>query len=199
MACLAHAQEEKGWLPPRPSRPSPTISACRPSRPTRWLPSCNMYDLKPVGKYKITGLHQPALRLVRRLPRRGIPEQKKLGIGYGETTPDGKFTLKEGECMGACGYAPVMIVNNRRCAATCIPSRSTSSSRVQIMAMLGAINPVLMAGLDGDNTWRLKDYVGRGGYQQLKRILESKMSQEDVISEVKSPSCAARRRGFRPA
>mgnify|MGYP003594714214 FL=1 len=53
------------------------------------------------------------------------------------------------------------------------------------MAMLGAINPVLMAGLDGDNTWRLKDYVARGGYQQLKRILESKMSQEDVISEVK--------------
>ena len=53
------------------------------------------------------------------------------------------------------------------------------------MAMLGAINPVLMAGLDGDNTWRLKDYVARGGYAQLKRILESKMTQEDVISEVK--------------
>ena len=39
--------------------------------------------------------------------------KKKLGIGYGETTADGKFTLKEGECMGACGDAPVMIVNNR--------------------------------------------------------------------------------------
>ena len=39
--------------------------------------------------------------------------QKKLSIGYGETTADGKFTLKEGECMGACGDAPVMIVNNR--------------------------------------------------------------------------------------
>jgi NADH-quinone oxidoreductase subunit E len=40
--------------------------------------------------------------------------QKKLGIGYDETTPDGKFTLKQGECMGACGDAPVMIVNNRK-------------------------------------------------------------------------------------
>ena len=38
--------------------------------------------------------------------------KKKLGIGYGETTPDGKFTLVEGECMGACGGAPVMLVNN---------------------------------------------------------------------------------------
>jgi NADH-quinone oxidoreductase subunit F len=53
------------------------------------------------------------------------------------------------------------------------------------MAMLGAINGVLMEGLDGDNTWRLKDYVARGGYAQLRRILENKMSQEEVISEVK--------------
>ena len=53
------------------------------------------------------------------------------------------------------------------------------------MAMLGSINGVLMEGLDGDNTWRLKDYVARGGYAQLRRILESKMTQEDVISEVK--------------
>lgn len=53
------------------------------------------------------------------------------------------------------------------------------------MAMLGSINGVLMEGLDGDNTWRLKDYVARGGYAQLRRILDSKMTQEDVISEVK--------------
>ncbi|MGV0950063.1 MAG: NADH-quinone oxidoreductase subunit F, partial [Azonexus sp.] len=53
------------------------------------------------------------------------------------------------------------------------------------MAMLGSINGVLMEGLDGDNTWRLKDYVARGGYVQLRRILESKMTQEEVISEVK--------------
>ena len=53
------------------------------------------------------------------------------------------------------------------------------------MAMLGSINGVLMEGLDGDNTWRLADYVSRGGYTQLKRILENKISQEEVISEVK--------------
>ena len=53
------------------------------------------------------------------------------------------------------------------------------------MAMLGSINGVLMAGLDGDNTWRLKDYVARGGYAQLRRILETKMTQEEVIGEVK--------------
>lgn len=54
------------------------------------------------------------------------------------------------------------------------------------MAMLGAINGLLMEGLDGDNTWRLKDYVARGGYAQLRRILDSKMTQEEVIGDRKS-------------
>jgi NADH-quinone oxidoreductase subunit E len=38
--------------------------------------------------------------------------QAKLGVGFNEVTPDGKFCLKEGECMGACGGAPLMTVNN---------------------------------------------------------------------------------------
>jgi NADH-quinone oxidoreductase subunit E len=37
-----------------------------------------------------------------------------LGIDFNETTADGKFTLKEGECMGACGDAPVLLVNNHQ-------------------------------------------------------------------------------------
>src|SRR5260363_430355 len=38
----------------------------------------------------------------------------KLGVDFNRTTPDGKFTLKEGECMGACGDAPVLLVNHKR-------------------------------------------------------------------------------------
>ena len=40
--------------------------------------------------------------------------KQKLGIGFNETTADGCFTLGEGECMGACGDAPVLIVDNKR-------------------------------------------------------------------------------------
>jgi len=40
--------------------------------------------------------------------------KQKLGIGFNETTADGLFTLKEAECMGACGDAPVMLMNNKR-------------------------------------------------------------------------------------
>jgi NADH-quinone oxidoreductase subunit E len=40
--------------------------------------------------------------------------KQKLGIDFNETTADGLFTLKEGECMGACGDSPVILVNNKR-------------------------------------------------------------------------------------
>ena len=72
-----------------------------------------MYNLKPVGKAKIT--------VCTNLPcalsggeRAGQRIKDALGIDYRETTADGKFTLLEGECMGACGDAPVMLVNNHR-------------------------------------------------------------------------------------
>src|SRR5512142_2494536 len=49
--------------------------------------------------------------------------QQRLGIGFNETTTDGKFTLKEGECMGACGDAPVLLVNNKRMVGFMDPQR----------------------------------------------------------------------------
>ena len=74
----------------------------------------NMYNLKPTGKYKVTictnlpcalsGAEQAAKHLMKRC---GVP-------GFGETSADGRFTVKEGECMGACGDAPVLLVNNKR-------------------------------------------------------------------------------------
>ena len=38
--------------------------------------------------------------------------KKKLGVDFGETTADGKFTLKEVECLGACANAPVVYMNH---------------------------------------------------------------------------------------
>ena len=72
-----------------------------------------MYNTAPVGRHKITvctnlpcalsGANEAAAYL-----------KEKLGIDFNETTPDGEFTLKEGECMGACGDAPVLLINNKR-------------------------------------------------------------------------------------
>jgi NADH-quinone oxidoreductase subunit E len=72
-----------------------------------------MFDLNPVGRFKLS--------LCTNLPcalsgatRAAAHLKAKLGIGFGETTSDGLFTLKEGECFGACGDAPVILVNNKR-------------------------------------------------------------------------------------
>lgn len=67
----------------------------------------SMYNLKPVGKYMfevcVTGpcMISGSDDIVHYI-------QEKLGIAPGETTPDGMFTLKTVECLGACGYAPMM-------------------------------------------------------------------------------------------
>lgn len=112
MACLALAQEEKGWLPPDAIEAVAAYLGMAPMAAYEVASFYNMYDLKPVGKYKITVCTNLPCALSGGY-HAGEYVQKKLGIGYGETTADGKFTLKEGECMGACGDAPVMIVNNR--------------------------------------------------------------------------------------
>jgi NADH-quinone oxidoreductase subunit E len=71
----------------------------------------NMYDLDPVGRHKITVCTNLPCALSGGVHAANYVKQK-LGIDFNQTTPDGKFTLKEGECMGACGDAPVLLVNN---------------------------------------------------------------------------------------
>jgi NADH-quinone oxidoreductase subunit E len=66
----------------------------------------SMYNLKPIGKYRIdvctniSCLLSGADKIVEHL-------KKQLGVEFGETTADGKFTLKEVECLAACAAAPV--------------------------------------------------------------------------------------------
>ena len=67
----------------------------------------SMYNMKPVGRYLFEVCQTGPCML------KGSDEiinyiKSKLGIGVGETTPDGLFTLKTVECLGACGYAPMM-------------------------------------------------------------------------------------------
>lgn len=71
----------------------------------------NMYDLQPMGRHKITVCTNLPCALSGGLDAAAYLKQK-LGIDFNETTADGRFTLKEGECMGACGDAPVLLHNN---------------------------------------------------------------------------------------
>lgn len=113
MAALAIAQEEHGWLSSDSIEFVANYLGMAPMAAYEVASFYNMYDLKPVGKYKLTVCTNLPCMLSGGVDA-GEYLKKKLGIGFNETTHDGKITLKEGECMGACGDAPVMLVNNRR-------------------------------------------------------------------------------------
>jgi len=69
----------------------------------------SMYELKPVGRHKICVCTNISCLLCGSDEIVGHLKQK-LGIGFGETTPDGKFSLKEVECLAACAGAPMMLI-----------------------------------------------------------------------------------------
>ena len=113
MSALAIAQDEKGWLATETMDFVAHYLGMPPIAVYEVATFYNMYNLQPLGKYKITICTNLSCALC------GANEavahiQKKLGIGFNETSADGKFTLKEGECMGACADAPVLLVNNKR-------------------------------------------------------------------------------------
>ncbi len=113
MAALIVAQDEKGWLAVETMDFVAQYLGMAPVAVYEVASFYNMYNLKPCGKYKLTvctclpcGL-QGSLEAADHLKAR-------LGIDFDETTQDGRFTLKEGECMGACSMAPVLLVNNKK-------------------------------------------------------------------------------------
>jgi len=113
MASLAHAQVELGWISPETMQELADYIRMPAIAVQEVATFYNMYNLKPIGKHKIT--------VCTNLPcalsggeRAAQHLKQKLGIDYRGTTEDGEFTLMEGECMGACGDAPVLLVNNHR-------------------------------------------------------------------------------------
>ena len=113
MAALRIAQEEKGWLAPETIEFVAGYLGMPPIAAQEVATFYNMYNLQPVGKYKLTVCTNLPCALSGGVHAADYLKQK-LGIDFNETTADGKFTLKEGECMGACGDAPVMLVNDIR-------------------------------------------------------------------------------------
>ncbi len=113
MAALAIAQDEASWLSPEVMQEVAAYIGMPPVAVQEVATFYNMYNTSPIGKYKIS--------VCTNLPcalsggeRAAHFLKEKLGISYKETSKDSLFTLVEGECMGACGDAPVMLVNNKR-------------------------------------------------------------------------------------
>jgi NADH-quinone oxidoreductase subunit E len=122
MAALAIAQDEKGWLATETMDFVAAYLGMPPIAVYEVATFYEMYNTKPTGRYKLTICTnlpcalQSATRAAEHL-------KQKLGIGFGQTTADGMFTLKQGECFGACGDAPVLLVNNKRMCSWMQPDK----------------------------------------------------------------------------
>jgi NADH-quinone oxidoreductase subunit E len=122
MAALAIAQDEAGWLSTEVMDFVAAQLGMPPIAVYEVASFYNMYALAPRGKYTVT--------LCTNLPcaLQGATEaaahlKSRLGVEFGETTADGRFTLRQGECMGACGDAPVLLVNNKRMCSRMLAER----------------------------------------------------------------------------
>jgi len=112
MACLSIVQQEQGYVSADSEKVVADYLGMAPIAVHEVTTFYNMYNQKPVGKYK--------LNVCTNLPCQLRDGQKalhhlehKLGVHMGETTKDGLFTLQQSECLGACADAPVMLVNDR--------------------------------------------------------------------------------------
>jgi NADH-quinone oxidoreductase subunit E len=111
MACLAILQKEHGWV----SREAENLVADYLGMPPIAVHEVttfyNMYNQKPVGKYKLNVCTNLPCQL--RDGSRALHHlEHRLGIKMGETTRDGLFTLQQAECLGACADSPVVLVND---------------------------------------------------------------------------------------
>jgi len=123
MSALRIAQDQLGWVSNELMEEIATVLRMPPVWVYEVATFYNMYNLKKLGKYKVTictnlpcalsGAEEAADHLKRRC---GVK-------AFNETSADGLFTVKEGECMGACGDAPVMLINDHRMASFMTPDR----------------------------------------------------------------------------
>ncbi len=112
MACLAIVQQELGHVSVESEQRIADYLGMPPIAVHEVTTFYNMYNQRPVGKYKLNVCTNLPCQL-----RDGVKALKHLedtlGITMGETTADGMFTLQQSECLGACADSPVMLVNDR--------------------------------------------------------------------------------------
>lgn len=112
MACLSIVQQELGHVSVDSEKVIAEYLGMAPMAVHEVTTFYNMYNQRPVGKYKLNVCTNLPCQL--REGQKALEHlEKKLGVRMGETTADGMFTLQQSECLGACADSPVMLVNDR--------------------------------------------------------------------------------------
>jgi NADH-quinone oxidoreductase E subunit len=112
LPALRFAQEEHGWLPPDALREVAEVLDLTPAYCQAVASFYDMFHLEPVGRRMVEVCTNLSCALVG--AQRVVDAfEEALGIRAGETTEDGEITFRAVECLGGCGYAPVVAVDSR--------------------------------------------------------------------------------------
>ena len=112
MACLSIVQQESGFVSAESEKVVADYLGMAPIAVREVTTFYNMYNQRPVGKYKLNVCTNLPCQL--RDGGRALKHlEHKLGVHMGETTQDGLFTLQQSEGLGACADSPVLLVNDR--------------------------------------------------------------------------------------
>jgi len=105
------AQADQGWLSEDTQREVAQLLGLTPQSVRQVVTFYTMFHQKPVGRHLIQVCRNLSCSLLggQRLQKQ---IQEKLGLEDGETTQDGRFTYVSVECLGSCGTAPVVMVND---------------------------------------------------------------------------------------
>ena len=112
LPALRMAQEQYGWLPPEAFVEVADALELTPAYCQAVASFYDMYDLAPVGKHMVEVCTNLSCALAR---AQDVVDafESALGVPPGETTDDGQVTFRLVECLGGCGYAPVVSIDHR--------------------------------------------------------------------------------------
>ena len=193
LPALRLAQEQDGYISPEAMEEIAQILGLSTAQVHDTASFYTMFNLKPEGKtvIEVCTTLSCALGGAEDLMKRTC---KKLGINPGETTADGKFTVKPVECLAACGGAPAVQVNGEwlEQANDADMDRVLAGEKVYrpFEWPKSPGEPVLFRNVWTPNSQSIETYKRNGGYANLKKYLE--MTPDFIVDEVKKSGLRGR-------
>ena len=183
LPALRFAQEEYGWLPPEALREVAEVLDLTPAYCQAVASFYDMFHLEPVGRHMVEVCTNLSCALVG--AQRVVEAfEAELGVRAGETTEDGEITFRAVECLGGCGYATVVAVDNRQ-RLHVKPEDAPRSSRRSV----GLLSS-LLAGSDERDLTKLEEYRAIGGYTAIEKARA--MTPDELIEEMNTSNLRGR-------
>ena len=213
-SALYVAQREAGWLPPHVLAEVAALFGLDATEVGEFASFYHMYNThREPGQYHIE-ICDNVPCMLGGAARLGDLLQERLGIGFGATTPDGKFSLGHVECLGACATAPMFMCTEKATAKIrYFEELNTPEKLDEVLALIGAgggfdtcerwpVGPgrhggqaetnFLLARADKPDSHKIETYIADGGYETAKTVATGGKTPQQVIDEVKAANIRGR-------